>query len=468
MMPLTLAEIAGLAHGDLHDLGAATDADTRVPGPVVADSRRVTPGALFVAVPGTRVDGHDYAGQAVGAGAVAVLASRPVGVPAVVVDDAVHGLGRLAHGYLRHLPDLVVVAVTGSSGKTSTKDFLGQLLAHLGPAVVPEGSFNTEVGLPLTVLRADAQTRYLVLENSARRVGHIAYLCRVAPPRIGVVLNVGVAHIGEFGSRDAIAQAKGELVEALTPDGVAVLNADDPLVLRMHERTAARHVTFGLAAGADVRAVGVRLDAQARPSFTMQTPAGTAQVSLRLHGAHQVSNVLAASAVALELGMPLPQLATALSAAQPLSKWRMQVTTRADGVVVVNDAYNANPESVRAALGALVEMARGPQRRSWAVLGEMAELGETSPQAHRGIGAEVAALGVTRLVTVGPVAAGIADGAVDAGLPASAVERVDDVEGANEALAELLPGDVVLVKASRSAELERVALALLDADGATR
>ncbi|MDQ1539492.1 MAG: UDP-N-acetylmuramoyl-tripeptide--D-alanyl-D-alanine ligase [Actinomycetota bacterium] len=459
MIGLTIADIARLTDGTPSDL--AGPAEAIVDGPVVADSRNVVPGSLFVAITGVRADGHDFAAQAIAAGAKAVLAARPVGVPAVVVDDTVLALGRLARGYLARLADPVVVGITGSSGKTSTKDLVGQLLAEVGPTIAPVGSFNTEVGLPLTVLRAGADTRYLVLEFSARGLDHIAYLCGVAQPRIGVVLNVGAAHLGEFGSRDVVARAKGELIEALPDDGVAVLNADDDVVVAMRARTRSRVVTFGRGEDADVRAADVRLDGLARPSFRLVANGAVAEVALSLHGEHHVSNALAAAAVALELGLTVDAVAEALGRVRPISAWRMQVATRADGVTVINDAYNANPESMRAALAALAAMGR-PDRRTHAVLGPMAELGPQSEEKHRELGTTIASLGVERLVVVGPAATAIADGAIAAGFDVSSVTVVDDVGGAVKSLeADLRPDDVVLVKASRSADLQRVAEALL-------
>jgi UDP-N-acetylmuramoyl-tripeptide--D-alanyl-D-alanine ligase len=461
VIPLTLAEVADAVGGALAD---APDPAVRVTGDVELDSRRIRPGGLFVALAGERVDGHEHAAGAVAAGAVGVLAARPVGVPAVVVPDVPAALARLATAVLARLPEVTVVGVTGSSGKTSTKDLLAQLLATLGPTVAPPGSFNNELGHPYTVLRATEQTRYLVLEKSSRGLGHIARLTRVARPRIGVVLNVGSAHLGEFGSRDVVALAKGELVEALpaaADGGVAVLNADDPLVAAMAARTAARVVTIGEAPEADVRAVDVRVDERGRAAYELVAAGGSVPVRLAVHGAHQVGNSLAAAAVALELGMALPAVAGALAVARPLSRWRMEVTERADGVLLVNDAYNANPESMAAALRALRTMARG--RRSWAVVGPMAELGEAAADEHRRVGALAAQLGVDRLVVVGPDAAGVHDAAGrEPGWSGESV-HVPDVAAAVALLrAELLPEDVVLVKASRAAGLERVVLALGD------
>ena len=336
VIPLSLSEIAAITNGRLH--GAR---GTEVVTAVEFDSRAIRPGGLFLALPGERVDGHEFAAAAVERGAVAVLAAREVDGPAVVVPPVARvtgtylgetdpdgagaavlaALARLAGHVVGELSGLTVVGVTGSSGKTSTKDLLAAVLAPLGPTVAPPESFNNELGLPWTALRADADTRHLVLEFSARGTGHIAALAAAVPPRIGVVLNVGSAHLGEFGSVDAIATAKGELVEALPSNGVAVLNADDPRVAAMAKRTAARVLTFG--AQAEVRAEGLTLDA-GRARFRLVTPAGSAPVALRLVGAHHVGNALAAAAVAGELGGTPEAAAAALSAAAPASRWRMR------------------------------------------------------------------------------------------------------------------------------------------------
>ncbi|PZA18914.1 UDP-N-acetylmuramoyl-tripeptide--D-alanyl-D-alanine ligase, partial [Modestobacter versicolor] len=305
------------------------------------------------------------------AGAVGALTTRPdPALPCVVVPDPVAALGLLAAAVHRQLAEagLVTVGITGSSGKTSTKDLLGQVLAAAGPTVSPQGSFNNDIGLPLTVLTAGTGTRYLVLEMGSRGPGHIARLCRIARPDIGVVLNVGSAHLGEFGSAEVIATSKGELVEALPAEGTAVLNADDHRVIGMAPRTAARVVTTGLGEDADVRATGVELDDAARPVFTLVAGGEEHPVALQVVGAHQVPNALSAAAAALAAGMAPAAVAAALSAAEPRSRWRMEVSRRPDGLTVVNDAYNANPESMRAALEALVRL---PGRRRVAVLGAM-------------------------------------------------------------------------------------------------
>ena len=459
MIELSLGEVAAIVGGRLQH----ADPATMVTGAVEFDSRAVTAGGLFLALPGERVDGHDYVPTAIAAGAVAAIVTRPVDAPSIEVTDGFAALAALAAAVVRRLPDATVIGVTGSSGKTSTKDLMAQLLRRLGPTVAPPGSFNNELGHPYTVLRATSETRFLVLEKSARGIGHIRYLTEIAPPRIGAVLNVGSAHLGEFGSREAIAQAKGELVEALPANGVAVLNADDQLVAAMAARTAARVVLVGRAPGADVRAEDVELDGFGRARFGLVTATGAAPVALRLVGEHHVGNALAAAAVALECGMTVDDAAAALSEATPVSRWRMEVTERADGVVIVNDAYNANPESMRAALGSLATIGRGRPGRTWAVLGPMAELGPDAPAAHEAVGRLAGELAVARVLAVGEAARPIADAAALEGSGVGESSWVPDVEAAVARLrADLCPGDVVLVKASRAASLERVALAIAE------
>ncbi|MFI5636914.1 UDP-N-acetylmuramoyl-tripeptide--D-alanyl-D-alanine ligase [Streptomyces goshikiensis] len=469
MIALSLAEIADITGGRPHDI---PDPSVRISGPVVIDSRKVEAGSLFAAFAGEHVDGHAYAERAVAAGAAAVLAARPVGVPAIVVPDVEKALGALARAVVERL-GTDVVALTGSAGKTSTKDLIAQVLQSHAPTVWTPGSLNNEIGLPLTALQATAETRHLVLEMGARGIGHIAYLTGLTPPRIGLVLNVGTAHIGEFGGREQIAQAKGELVEALPAEadgGVAVLNADDLLVRAMSARTKARTVLFGEAEDADVRATEVRMTPDGRPAFTLHTPTGCSDVTLRLYGEHHVSNALAAAAVAHVLGMSAMEIATALSGAGTLSRWRMEVTERADGVTIVNDAYNANPESMRAALRALVAMggaARATGGRTWAVLGPMAELGDASLAEHDAVGRLAVRLNVSKLVAVGGrEASWLQLGAYNEGSWGEESVLVSDAQAAVDLLrSELRPGDVVLVKASRSIGLERVALALLEREG---
>ncbi len=455
MIPLTLAAIAEITGASLSPMtGPAALVRS-----VVIDSRQAGPGAMFAALPGERVDGHDFAAAAIEKGAVAVLASRPVGAPALITPDVPAALAALARAVVDALPALTIAGITGSVGKTTTKDLAAQLIERLGPTVAPHGSYNNEIGHPLTVLRVTAETRYLVLELSARGAGHIAELCQIAPPRLGAVLCVGHAHTGEFGGLAEVARAKGELPAALPPDGVALLNADDPLVLAMAERTAARVVTFGTHPRATVRADGVTVGGDGRASFTLVTPAGTAVVKLRLLGAHNVVNALAAAALAVELGMGAADVADGLSAATNRSKWRMEVTERADGVTVINDAYNSNPEAVAAALETLATVAGG--RRAFAVLGHMNELGDESEQWHELAGGLAARAGVTGLIVVGEEAASMLSGAKAERSWHGELIGVPDAASAVAALGNLLaPGDVVLIKASRAAGLEHVAFAL--------
>jgi UDP-N-acetylmuramoyl-tripeptide--D-alanyl-D-alanine ligase len=456
VIPLSLAQVCEITGARLADV---PDPDIMVTGPVVIDSREAAPGGLFAALPGTRTDGHAFASQALAAGAAAVLATRAVGGPALIVPDVQAALGTLARAVIDRSPQLTVIGITGSAGKTTTKDLTAQLVESLGPTVAPRESFNNEIGHPLTVLKVTDQTRYLVSELAARGPGHITELCQIAPPRLGAVLCVGLAHAGEFGGVEAIAQAKGELPAALPADGVAVLNADDHRVAAMAQRTAARVVTFGRSAGATVRAERVVLDDQGRPGFLLVTPAGSAPVQLQLHGEHHVHNALAAAALAGELGMPAAEVAAGLSAAVARSRWRMEVTRLSDGVTVINDAYNASPDSVRAAVAALVAMASGG--RAFAVLGYMAELGDEADQLHEEIGALAAGAGLDGLVVVGDKATPMLAGAKAVGSWQGELLYVPDDAAAVAALRErLVAGDVVLVKASHSVGLESVALAL--------
>ena len=459
MIPLSVAQLAGMTGAALDQV---PDPGAVVPGPVVIDSREARPGALFAALPGTRADGHDFAAAAVAAGATVVLASRPAGVPALIVSDVQAALADLAAGVVRRLPGLTIAGITGSAGKTTTKDLTAELVETLGPTVSNRGSFNNEIGHPLTVLRVTEQTRYLITELSARGPGHIAALCAIAPPRLGAVLCVGHAHAGEFGGIEQVARAKSELPAALPPDGVAVLNADDPRVLAMAEVTPARVVTFGRSPEAGVRAVDVTVDEAGRAGFTLVTAEGSAPVRLRLYGEHHVSNALAAAALAAELGLATDAIAAGLSAAQARSRWRMEVTRRPDGVTIVNDAYNANPESLRAALATLSAMTdRGRRHRGFAVLGLMTELGDQEEEFHEEAGRLAARAGLAGLIVVGDAAAPILTGAKAVPSWSGEMLHVPDKAAALAVLDDRLrDGDVVLVKASHSIGLEDVALAL--------
>ncbi len=462
MIPLRLAEIARITGGQVHQGLAPADPDPLVDGPVVTDSREAAAGSLYVARIGEAMDGHQFVAAARAQGAVAALTSRPVTeLPCVVVEDVQAAFVSLARELVEHNAHTVVIGITGSSGKTSTKDLLSSVLQRHGETVANVGSLNSEVGVPLTICRITPTTAYLVLEMGSRGIGHIDYLTRMAQPRIGVVLNVGTAHVGEFGTREIIGTAKAELVRGLPATGFAILNADDPIVSRMAEQTRAQVIQVGRSARADVRALDVSLDQQARASFTLVTGQGSAPVALGLHGEHHVGNALAVAAVALAVGMPLAAVATALGGARPLSRWRMEVHRRADGVTIVNDAYNANPDSMRAALEALATMGEG--QRTWAVLGEMRELGPESVTEHDSLGRLAARLHVSRVVAVGEGAQPIDSGARHEGLSGEESTWVGDTEAAYELLRrQLAPGDVVLVKSSHDAGLRLLGDRLLE------
>lgn len=495
MIAFTAAEIADLTNGRL----AADPGIT--PGSVVTDSREAAPGSLYVAKPGESADGHDFVAAAFERGAVLALVEHEVAdaagrsYPAVVVRDSVLAMGALAAEAVRRIraaraaagEPLTVIGITGSAGKTTTKDLLAGILAAEGPTVAPQGSYNGEVGVPLTVFTAGADTRYLVIEMGATGVGHIRYLADMVRPDIGVVLGVGTAHAGEFGGVENIALAKGELVEALPATGTAVLNLDDARVAVMTGRTSATVLGYsaqparggpdaagtggagtgstgtGGAGSPQVRAEGVELTAAGHPEFDLFLPGEATghHVTARLIGAHHMANLLAAAAAAHAAGVPAARIAGSLSSQTAASRWRMERTERADGVTVINDAYNANPESMRAALRTLADLGRG--RRTWAVLGAMLELGPDSIREHMAVGTQVVRLNISRLVVVGREARSLYVSAVNEGSWGNECVFAESAEEAYELLqAELEPGDLVLFKSSNSIGLrhlgDRIAL----------
>lgn len=457
MIPLTLDQLADVVGGDLAD---AMDG-TRTIDSVVIDSRAAEPGALFVPLPGEHADGHTFVGDAIARGASGYLlasAARPLDEPGgVAVDDCADALLGLGI-WVRDTVAPVVVAVTGSQGKTTTKDLASAAIGAGRPCVASPGSFNNDLGVPLTCCRLDEGSEVLVAEIGSRGVGQIARLAALLRPDVAVVTGVGASHLELLGDIETVARAKGELVEALGASGLAVLNADDARVAAMAARTSARVVTYGTTPAADWRASGVHLDGRACARFTAHGPAGEVPVRLALSGAHNVGNALAALAVADAVGVPLADAAAALAGAA-VSRWRMELRAGPGGLVVINDAYNANPASTRAALDALAAL-DVPGRR-WAVLGLMAELGEYGDAEHASVGAHAARTGVDRLVVVGRQAAAMAAGALDAGLAEDAADVVEDAGAALALLrAEARGGDGVLVKASRAVGLERVAIDL--------
>jgi UDP-N-acetylmuramoyl-tripeptide--D-alanyl-D-alanine ligase len=473
MIEFTAAEIAEITNGRL-------DADPEItPLSVVTDSREATPGSLYVAKAGEHADGHDFIAAAFGNGSTLALVERPVmapeGVnyPAIVVEDSVLAMGALAAEAIRRIrasrraagADFTVVGITGSAGKTTTKDLLAGVLAAQGNTVAPQGSYNGEVGVPLTVFSADSSTRYLVIEMGATGIGHIRYLADMVKPDIGVVLGVGTAHAGEFGGVANIAQAKGELLEGLSATGTAIINLDDDRVAAMRERTQAPVLGYSADGrpGAGVRAVNPDTNPEGNPEFVLVLPSGEPDlhVSSKLIGAHHMGNLLAAAAAAFAAGVPGPDIAASLSKQSAASRWRMERTERADGVTIINDAYNANPESMRAALRTLADLGRG--RRTWAVLGAMLELGPESIREHTAVGTQVVRLNISRLVVVGREARALYVSAVQEGSWGDECSFAETVDEAYELLqAELEPGDLVLFKSSNSVGLrhlgDRIAL----------
>ena len=452
MIPRPLSDIAGAVGGTLR----GTDP---VISSVATDSRRVEPGGLFVALAGEHADGHDFVSEAFDRGAAAALVSRrSSGQGVVQVADTGRALLALGADERRLMPGARVVAVTGANGKTSTKDLAAAVLAtrfrvHASPA-----SFNNEIGLPMTLLGARPGTEVVVAEMGARRPGDVALLCEIARPRFVIVTNVGVAHMEVFGSWEAIVRAGAEPLEWLDGSGVAIINADDAVVRRYATRTQASVMSFGLQPTADIRAEGVALGPDARASFVLAAGREREPVELAVPGEHMVSNALAAAACGIALGMTPAECAAALKGAR-VTEWRMQTFTTRSGVLVVNDAYNANPESMAAAMKAARWMAK--DRRLVAVLGHMAELGPIAFEEHEKLGALVVRIGVERLVTVGEPARAIARAAIREGqLPEDVACCADAAGAVQELLAWVRAGDVVLLKGSRVAGMERVAEAL--------
>ena len=458
MIPLTVKEIAEACSGRID--GADPDA---MVSHVAVDSRGVVPGSLFFALKGENTDGHSYARDALARGAVAVVAREDGGEigAAVRVGDPLAAMGSLAELVRYRLRLVTTIAITGSSGKTGTKDLTAAACKTERRTTAAIASYNNQIGVPLTIFEANEDTEVLVVEVGSRGIGHIASLAPMIRPDVAVITNIGPAHIGMFGSLDNTARAKGELVEMLQPEGTAVLNADDERVDALAAGTRAHVVRFGRAALADVRAEDIRLDDDARASFTLLADGQSARVSLRVPGEHMVSNALAAAAAARAAGVSLSGAAEGLTRAQG-SAWRMELH-EVGGRRILNDAYNANPDSTAAALKALVAMSRG--RPSWAVLGYMAELGPEETAAHDRIGRLAVRLGVQHLVTVGEEARAIHEGARLEGMFGGEAMFAATAGEATELLRRHMePDAVVLVKASRAAGLEKIAIALAGTD----
>jgi len=454
MIGLSLSDVSAIVGGRLV---GTTDAAAIVSGEVHTDSRKVVPGAIFFALRGEFTDGHLFAADATENGAALVIVERKLELdsPQIVVTDGYAALASLAREVVARVRaggDLRVVAVTGSNGKTTTKNMLKAVLEREGATVAPEGSFNNHVGAPVSILGITDDTKYLVVEMGASAIGEISKLISIVMPDVAIVLKVGLAHVGEFGGPDAVEVAKSEMVTDLPPTAVAVLNADDDRVVRMAAKTAARVEWFGLAEAADVRASDIEATASGT-AFTLHAAGTTRRVQLRILGEHHVMNALATIAATLELGVPVDRSVPALETLVRAERWRMEVLSRTDGVTVINDAYNASPDSMAAALKTLAQII-GPDQRSVAVLGEMAELGEYADEEHDRIGRLIVRLNVGKLIVVGHNARHIHNAAGLEGSWDGESVLVSTADEAYDVLRdELRSGDVVLVKSSGSAEL---------------
>ena len=443
MITLTAGEIALLIGGELH-----CDKDLLVSKAPVFDSRLAVPGSFFLAFKGVSTDGHDFVADAYRNGSIFSITTHRIDGPCIVVPDVLEALIVLATFVRKRLNNLTVIGITGSQGKTSTKDLLAHMLSAVGPTVAPSGSFNNDLGMPITLLACDERTRFCILEMGARHKGDIARLCEIAQPNIAVVLTVGTAHIGEFGSQQAIVEAKSELVKALHEDGIAILGSYDEFTPAMATLHRGRTIVFGEKNSCEVRAADIEMR-EGRPHFDIVTPAGRDAVGMRSVGAHQIANALAVAAVGTALSLPLELIASSLSTAEISSKWRMELHELKD-LLIINDSYNANPASMAAALKTLVLFAQERGGAAWAFVGKMQELGESQAEQSLAIGTLAHEIGIDHLVVIN---------APEYGSPAGAmrVHHRSSIESALDLLEHFRAGDVVLVKASRSEHFEILA-----------
>ena len=445
MIPLQAMKIAEIVGGKFHG-----DDVTVTQAPVI-NSRQAIAGSIFLAIKGEHVDGHDFVEDARTHGAVLTLASKAVPGPHIIVDDVIVAVGKLAHHVRVQLPNLTVIGITGSQGKTTTKELLASVLSNIAQTVAPSGNFNNDLGMPISLLECTEQTRYCVVEMGARHAGDIARLADIAVPNIGVVLKVGSAHKGEFGSVEAIARTKSELISALAPSAVAILGTYDDFTPKMAALHSGKSSFFGETSSCDIRATDIEFR-EGRAHFDLVTPEGRTAVGLRIVGLHQVANALAVAAVATELGLSLDQIASGLSTAESGAKWRMEIIELPQ-LLLINDAYNASPESMVAALGTLALFAQERGGESWAFLGKMHELGESSQSDHAAIGTLASELGIDHLVCVN--APEYASSAENGSL--TTIHLCASKDEASVIARNINEGDVVLVKASRSEKLEELA-----------
>ena len=454
MIAISLKEIAEVIEAEI-----VGDSSIIITGSVETDSRLVTKGSLFVAKPGELTDGHLFVSSAIEKGAVAAIVERQLteDIAQLIVKDSVVALGLLAKhvvAKVKALGTLKVIGVTGSNGKTTTKNMLREVLSTKGETIAPEESFNNEVGAPYSMLRINEQTKFLVVELGAGGLGSIRYLAQMCEPDIGIELKVGLAHAGEFGGIEVTERIKAELVEELSSEGIALLNTDDERVKRMSEKTKAKVSTFGLSADAQYRADDLAVSIQGT-SFTFITPEGNrSNVQLQILGEHHVYNALAALATAELLGVDRSQAITALEQMKLAEKWRMELNVASSGLTVINDAYNSSPDSMRAALQTLAQLGRQTGKKTVAVMGEMAELGEFSAHEHDAIGRIAVRLNLGQVVVVGKAAKLIHMGASQEGSWDGESQYFDEISDALGYLRGMLTGDeIVLVKSSKSANL---------------
>jgi UDP-N-acetylmuramoyl-tripeptide--D-alanyl-D-alanine ligase len=445
MIPLKSSEIARIVNGELHG------SDCEVTAPAFLSSQECIEGSIFIALKGERVDGHDFIADAFNHGAVLAITSQQT-AQRCMVEDVSMALSLLATHVREKLSELHVVGITGSQGKTTTKELLFEILAAHGKTIATKGNNNNELGVPLTILRCDQTTQYCIVEMGARHVGDIAALSKIAKPNIGVVLRVAAAHIGEFGSLEKIALAKSEMISSLSLSSIAILGQYDPFTKAMSTLHQGATYTFGENSGSTVRASDIELR-EGRAHFDLVTPEGRSTVALRQYGLHQIPNALAAATVAHVLGLTTDQIATALSTAEMHAAMRMQVI-ELDDLTLINDAYNASPDSMAAALATLAHLSQERGGESWAFLGIMRELGESTTASHQEIGTLCSDLRIDHLVAVNApeYAAGVSAGSE------TAVHLCSSREEAQALFSHFNRGDVILCKGSRSEKMEEIAV----------
>lgn len=447
MIKISAAEFAKVVSGKLHNIPEAMIID-QVP---VINSKNATEDTFFVAFIGLNMDGHDFVSEAISNGAKFVLASKPVEAASIVVADVGQALLDLAKYVRESIKDLKVIGITGSQGKTTTKDFLDSILKNIGPTISTWDNLNTDIGVPLTLLRCTETSRYCILEMGARHVGDIAKLTRISSPDVGVVLVVGQAHLGEFGSVEKLARTKAELIENLGEGKIAVLGSYDPFTPKMADKLKVKKILFG--EGQEIRAANIEIHG-GYANFDLVTPKDRSRVSLQILGEHQIANALGAAGAAFALGVSNEKISLGLTTAALSSKWRMQIEELGE-IKIIHDYYNANPESMKAAVKSLAFLSQESGGQSWAILGKMHELGESEKSGHEDVAQYCAQVGVDHLVSVGTELYTLPAKKVSEGN--LLVHRCSNPQAVLELVNNFSAGDVVLLKASRSEKFEELA-----------